>query len=430
MSTPLKPPAPYYGSKARAAPIIWAALGVDVPNYVEPFCGMAGNLLARPRFAGRVETVNDAHAFIPNVWRAIREAPDEVAYWCDQPVLELDLHAVHRWLVEQATLEWVERLRADPDVFDAKIAGRWLWGKSAWLGSGWCTDTHIRRKPAISGQGERPKKGIGVHSGDLHRKRPRLDGFAGEPSAGQGVHAGQLHQKIPRVIGTQTGGQDIGVGVHARGLHRQKPRLIGSSDGVDVGVGVHARGLHRTRPRLAGADGRIVDQAAGVHRCRPSLSGGGAARPGPGYGEGVHGSTARAHLYVYMEQLAERLRYVRALCGDWTRVLTPSVTTSHGVTGVLLDPPYATSTGRKANLYAADDGDVSADVRTWAIEHGDDPMFRIVLCGLEGEHDMPPQWRCVPWRPRTSFSSADRERLWLSPHCLDHGRQLELGMEA
>lgn len=428
MSAPLKPPAPYYGSKGLAAPIIWDALGVDVPNYVEPFCGMAACLLARKRWAGKVETVNDTHGMIPNVWRAIREAPEEVAYWCDQPVSELDLHAVHRWLTEQATEAWVERLRRDPDFYDAKIAGRWVWGKSAWLGSGWCKDDHIRRKPALSGQGERKKVGVGVHSGELHAKRPRLDGFDGAPSQGVGVHAGEMHKKSPRLIGTRTGGNDQGVGVHRASLHRQLPRLIGSGDGVDQGVGVHARGLHRPRPRLAGAHGHVVDQATGVHgsalhRSRPALSGYGER---PVHGNGVHSSEIRPALYEYFAKLSVRLRYVRTLCGDWRRVLTPSVTTSHGLTGVLLDPPYHQSTGRKSDLYAADDGEVAAQVRDWAIEHGDDPRFRIVLCGLEGEHEMPPSWRCVSWKPRTHFKNADRERLWLSPHCLHLREQITM----
>lgn len=402
MTAPLKPPAPYYGSKGLAAPLIWAALGVDVPNYVEPFCGMAACLLARPQWRGRVETINDAHGMIPNVWRAIREAPEEVAYWCDQPVAELDLHAAHQWLVQQSTPEWIERLRADPDFYDAKIAGRWLWGKSAWLGSGWCKDDHIRRKPALSGQGDRAKVGVGVHSGDLHAKRPRLDGFDGAPSRGVGVHSGELHKKRPRLIGTQTGGVDEGVGVHARGLHKQLPRLIGSSDGVDEGVGVHARGLHRSKPGLSGYAGN------------------------PRNGDGVHRLEIRPYLYEYFARMARRLRYVRTVCGDWRRVLTPSVTTSHGLTGVLLDPPYADATGRKADLYATDDGEVSSEVCAWAIEHGDDPRFRIVLCGLEGEHELPPSWRCVAWKPRTSFKNAGRERLWLSPHCVGLTEQTTL----
>jgi hypothetical protein len=30
-------------------------------------------------------------------------------------------------------------LHADPDYFDAKIAGWWCWGACAWIGTGWCS---------------------------------------------------------------------------------------------------------------------------------------------------------------------------------------------------------------------------------------------------------------------------------------------------
>ncbi len=357
----LKPPAPYFGSKTRVAPTIWGAFGTDVPNYVEPFCGMAGCLLQRPQWEGKVETINDSHALIPNVWRAIRAAPHEVAYWCDQPVFEADLHAVHRWLVQLADPDWVQRVRTDPDFYDPIAAGRWLWGKSAWIGSGWC-----------------PDEGVAGHPAALYEKRPSLDGFSGRPSLGRGVHSA---------------------------LHHKSPRLIGGSGGVDQGVGVHARGLHRVRPDLRGW---------------------GADSPHQEISTGVYPASLSAPLYEYFERVACRVRYVRALCGDWSRVVTPAVTTSHGITAILLDPPYAESTGRKPSLYAVDDGNISAQVRSWALQHGDDPRLRIVLCGLEGEHDMP-SWRCVPWQSRSAYKNAARERLWLSPHCLDQDTgQLDL----
>lgn len=48
----LAAPFPYFGGKRRAAPTIWRALG-DPSGYVEPFCGSAAVLLARPQFTGR-----------------------------------------------------------------------------------------------------------------------------------------------------------------------------------------------------------------------------------------------------------------------------------------------------------------------------------------------------------------------------------------
>jgi DNA adenine methylase len=61
--------------------------------------------------------------------------------------------------------------------------------------------------------------------------------------------------------------------------------------------------------------------------------------------------------------------------------------------------------------------------------------MRVVLCGLEGEHEMPASWRCVAWKARGGYGSQraagdndnrHRERLWLSPHCLDATRQPSL----
>jgi site-specific DNA-adenine methylase len=64
MSEPYAAPFPWFGGKRRAASAVWAALG-DVGGYVEPFAGSAAVLLARPRFTGRrVETINDADAWL------------------------------------------------------------------------------------------------------------------------------------------------------------------------------------------------------------------------------------------------------------------------------------------------------------------------------------------------------------------------------
>lgn len=125
---------------------------------------------------------------------------------------------------------------------------------------------------------------------------------------------------------------------------------------------------------------------------------------------------------------------MRVCCGDWRRVLTPTVLRSTGATGILLDPPYAHDR-RDDDLYTHDGAEVSADVRAWAIEHGDDPALRIVLCGYEGEHAMPAGWRSVAWKAGGGYGNqrkgggnenAHAERLWLSPHCLAPAPDLPL----
>lgn len=140
--------------------------------------------------------------------------------------------------------------------------------------------------------------------------------------------------------------------------------------------------------------------------------------------KGVHRGQALDDVFGTLQA---RLRGVRICCGEWHRVLgrsTLGIDTRHGMTpcGVLLDPPYQHAT-REKRLYHHDDAGISARVRSWALEHGDNPDLRIALCGQEGEHDMPPTWTCHAWRSTSSARSRDLERIWLSPHCLPVGEQ-------
>lgn len=136
----LKAPYPYFGGKSAVASEIWKRLG-DVPNYVEPFFGSGAVLLARPEEhlqRNRIETVNDKDGMISNFWRAVRYDGRAVAGYADWPVNENDLHARHVWLVGQKD-SLTTRLEGDPDFYDAKCAGWWVWGMSCWLGSGFCS---------------------------------------------------------------------------------------------------------------------------------------------------------------------------------------------------------------------------------------------------------------------------------------------------
>ena len=314
-------PFPWFGGKSRAAPLIWSALG-DVPNFVEPFAGSLACLLARPGGAGHTETVNDADGFLSNFWRAVAADPDAVAAAADWPVNETDLSARHLWLVgEREAL--TARLQVDPDHYDAKIAGWWVWGICSWIGSGWCS-------------------GEGPWTSDGERWLDRRDGNAG------------------------------------RGINRKLPHL------GDAGMGIN-----RQLPHLGSAGRGIAD------------------------------------LFV---PLSERLRRVRVACGDWRRVIGDSVTVKHGTTGVLLDPPYTDGFDAVGGCYSAGGGaDVWHDAATWARDAGVDRRLRIVLCGYDGAWETPSGWRCVPWKARGGYGSAGaasgensaRERLWLSPGCLD-----------
>ena len=156
MNAALRAPFPWFGGKSRAADLVWRALG-DVANYVEPFAGSLAVLLARPH-APRVETVNDLDCYLANFWRAVSHDPDAVARFADWPVNEADLHARHKWLLGRRE-SLAGMLDADPDAFDAKVAGWWVWGLSCWIGDGWCGEGKPSRKmPHLS------RPGHGAHA--------------------------------------------------------------------------------------------------------------------------------------------------------------------------------------------------------------------------------------------------------------------------
>jgi len=162
----VKAPFPWFGGKSGAAEIVWQALGADVASYVEPFAGSLAVLLNRPA-PPRTETVNDADCYLANFWRAAKHAPAEVAEWCDWPVNEADLSARHQWLVDSAAFR--EAMKTDPHHFDAKIAGWWVWGLCAWIGTGWCAEAKWRN--GDPGQGvHRKLPHVGGHGRGVHRK--------------------------------------------------------------------------------------------------------------------------------------------------------------------------------------------------------------------------------------------------------------------
>jgi hypothetical protein len=160
ISVKLRAPFPWFGGKSAVASVVWQRFG-DVRNYVEPFAGSLAVLLGRPHWpweGNRIETVNDADCFLANFWRALQADPEGVARHCDWPVNEADLHARHLWLVNVAR-EHVERCRTEPEYFDSKIAGWWVWGCCQWIGSGWCHHPSLRC-PAAPHLGD---AGRGVH---------------------------------------------------------------------------------------------------------------------------------------------------------------------------------------------------------------------------------------------------------------------------
>jgi DNA adenine methylase len=183
-----------------------------------------------------------------------------------------------------------------------------------------------------------------------------------------------------------------------------------------VHLGNQGRGVHRQHVHLE-------NQGRGVYRKRFHLGQNGG-------GQGIHATQADGEdLYAWFEALQARLRSVRVCCGDWRRVLGPTVTFKHGLTGIVLDPPYSAEEGRDPHLYAVDDLAVAHAVRAWSLEHGNHPLLRIVLCGYGEVHDelLAQGWRKVHWTANGGFSNQRKkgtnlnkyqETLWFSPRCL------------
>ena len=85
-------PFPYFGKKTNAAPQVWELLG-DVQRYIEPFCGACGVLLNRPHdYSLRYETINDKDAYLTNLLRTIKYAPEHLGHIVNHmPVNKLDI---------------------------------------------------------------------------------------------------------------------------------------------------------------------------------------------------------------------------------------------------------------------------------------------------------------------------------------------------
>jgi hypothetical protein len=173
---------PWFGGKSRVADIIWQRFGA-VRNFIEPFAGSCAVLLARPQPFEGTETVNDLNGWLTNFWRSLQADPDAVAYHADYPVSELDVHARGDWLFYRpGVTEWCERLRADPEFYDAKSAGWWVYGCCAWIGTGW--------GPRKSGETCRQLPHLGDAGRGVNRKLPHLgdDGQGDDgPQTARGV---------------------------------------------------------------------------------------------------------------------------------------------------------------------------------------------------------------------------------------------------
>lgn len=187
-----------------------------------------------------------------------------------------------------------------------------------------------------------------------------------------------------------------------------------------------------------GPDGEVV-----APRQLPHLGPGrGVNRKVPGASPGDPGYAAARGAFIrqMIVDLQDRVRDVKFTCGDWKRLLAPSITIDRGVVGVFLDPPYML-VGRSKGVYRNDTEDPAREALAWAIEHGDDPRWHIAICGYDGDYVLPMSWTEVPWKAQGGYGNladedgmgkenAHRERIWFSPHCIERTKPTQASLFA
>ena len=426
----------WFGGKRRVANIVWQRFG-DVKNYVEPFAGSIAVLLGRPHYPfeeNRIETINDLDCYLANIWRCIKYDPDKTAEYADNWVCEADLHARHRWCYDNH--EFRHRMRTEPEYYDCKVGGYWLFGISTWIGDNWCRVKEVG-KGLIPSDIKESEGYVGVthHLTDsgqgINRALPPCedDGIRSSTrksvphllSSGQGINRAlppcdHLQQKVPDL-------HNIG-----RGINRALPPAVDDwirareQDSVpnlgDSGQGINRAlppNLQQQLPNLAHNNGIGCNRTQDISptRCRTK-------------------DERLADLKQYMRKLQDRLRFVRVCNGNWDRVCSPTVTYRHGLTGLFLDPPYSLEKNKQTNVYGelSKQGNLNADLTKFLLENQNIDGFRIAICGLEGEYDLPKKyWDCVEWMGNSGYAdktknkNREKERIWFNKQCINPNKR-------
>ena len=370
---PLASPFPWFGGKHAVAAEVWTRFG-NVSNYVEPFAGSLAVLLGRPaghRWWMLNESVNDLDGNIANWHRAVAADPNTVAFYASQPVNELDLTARHLWLVQHGE-QMREDLARDPDFYDARAAGWWVWGISAWVGGEWCS-------------------GIGPYTGTE------------EPSITRGGSAPGVYRKLPMMAGAH-GGKGIHKPINPHGL------VPGTTDESVADIeGSYAASLATTFTALSNRLRRVRVACGDWSRVLVNV-----AQPADGHVTGVFldppYDPAERRTALYSVGDHKTIRKVK-------EPATQPDTLDLDVDALprLLDAHEA--------------------ARQWALDRTDDPTYRIAYCSYSTEAEdqmfLDAGWVSYRWSAAGGYSNSSaktqptrakdnrhREVVWFSPSCI------------
>ena len=124
-------------------------------------------------------------------------------------------------------------------------------------------------------------------------------------------------------------------------------------------------------------------------------------------GQGVH--APNLNINEWFKNLSKRLRYVRVVCGDWSRVCGGNWQENIGTVGIFFDPPYAIE-NRNKKIYHNDSILVAHEVRKWCIERGANPSYRIVIAGYDEHEELKNfGWYKINWKTQGGYANLDRK---------------------
>lgn len=168
----------------------------------------------------------------------------------------------------------------------------------------------------------------------------------------------------------------------------------------------------------------ISDSGMGVHAIgqRPNINDGGMGMQEP----------YNVNIYRWFRTLSERMRYVRVVCGDWTRVCGGDWQTKTGICGMFFDPPYGVE-DRDTSIYHHDSIAIAPEVEKWCLQRGKWQDYRIVVAGYEEYPQLVAAgWRVKNWKAQGGYANtvrldestaigkenSKRECLYFSPYCI------------